>query len=81
MSFDKGVVADLVWGDGRSVDEKSVAYEALRPSSMLATPIANLSAQLAAGNSDGVRELLQLLGVDFVVVEGSNSQALLQGRR
>jgi hypothetical protein len=76
LSFDEGVVADLVWGDGRSVDEMSVAYEALRPSSTLTTPIANLSAQLVAGNSDGVREILQLLGVDFVVVEGSNSQAL-----
>jgi hypothetical protein len=76
LSFEDAVVADLVWGDGRSVDERSVAYEALRPSSSLTTPIANLTAQLMAGNSDGVRELLELLGVDFVVVEGTTSQSL-----
>jgi GT2 family glycosyltransferase len=76
LSFEDAVVADLVWGDGRSVDERSVAYEALRPSSTLTTPIANLTAQLVAGNSDGVRELLELLGVDFVVVEGTTSQSL-----
>jgi hypothetical protein len=76
LSFDEGVVADLVWGDGRSVDETSVAYQALRPQSELTVPVATLTAQLVAGNSDGVRDLVQLLGVDFVLVQGSEPQAI-----
>jgi hypothetical protein len=76
LSFDEGVVADLVWGDGRSIDETSVAYLALRPQSELTVPVATLTAQLVAGNSAGVRELVQLLGVDFVLVQGSEPQAI-----
>ena len=76
ISFDDGVVVDFVWGDGRSVDEDSVAYEALRPQSVLTGPIANLTAQLVAGNSDGVGELIELVGVDFVLVQGNTPDAL-----
>ena len=76
ITFEESVVADLVWGDGRSVDEISVAYQALRPPSTLTAPIADLTAQLVAGNSDGVSELLEAVGVDFVLVQGNTPQAL-----
>jgi hypothetical protein len=76
ISLDDGVVIDFVWGDGRSVDEESVAYQALRPQSELTVPLANLTAQLVAGNSDGVGELIELVGVDFVLVQGNTPEAL-----
>jgi hypothetical protein len=76
IEFEDGLSADLVWGDGRSLDEVSVLYEALRPDSKLSEPIAKLTAQLAAGNSVDVQRLLKEVGVDFVLISGKTSEAL-----
>jgi hypothetical protein len=76
IEFEDGLSADLVWGDGRSLDEVSVLYEALRPDSKLSEPIAKLTAQLAAGNSVDVERLLKEVGVDFVLISGKTSEAL-----
>lgn len=76
ISFEEDAVADLLWGDGRSVDERSVIYQALGGDSTLAEPLAILTSSLVAANSQGVEELLKQTSVDFVLVAGNDSRAL-----
>lgn len=76
ISFDQVIQADLVWGDGRSADERSVLYSALGPSAQIQQPLADLTAQLIAANPARVGNLLSELGIDFVLVQGNESTAL-----
>lgn len=76
ISFDQAVNADLVWGDGRSADERSVLYSALGAESSIKEPLADLTAQLVAANPAAVGTLLAELGIDFVLVVGSDPLAL-----
>lgn len=76
ISFEEQAVADLIWGDGRSVDEQSVLYLADLPQSRLAQPLATLTALLIAANPQGVEELLRQASVSFVIVEGNDARAL-----
>lgn len=65
------IAVELLWGDGRSQDETSLLYDFFRPSSEIDSQIAQLSGSLIAGNPAGVKELNQVLGVDFVLLRGS----------
>lgn len=76
ISFEEEAVADLIWGDGRSVDEQSVLYLAQSPQSQLAEPLATLTALLIAANPQGVDDLLRQASVSFVIVEGNDPRAL-----
>ncbi len=76
ISFDQEIHADLVWGDGRSADERSVLYSTLGASSQIEQSIADLTAQLIAANPARVGQLLSELGIDFVLVQGNDSTAL-----
>ncbi|CAB4574579.1 unannotated protein [freshwater metagenome] len=76
ISFEPSLTADLIWGDGRSVDEESVLYSALGAESELKLQLANLTAQLVAANPAEVGALLDDLGIDFVLVAGNSAQAL-----
>jgi GT2 family glycosyltransferase len=76
IRFDPDLSAELIWGDGRSVDEKSVMYSALGADSQIKQPLANLTAQLVAANPAAVGELLNEIGIDFVLVSGNSAQAL-----
>ncbi len=76
ISFEQAVNVDLVWGDGRSADERSVLYSALGAESSIKQPLAELTAQLVAANPAAVGTLLADLGIDFVLVVGSDPQAL-----
>jgi hypothetical protein len=76
ISFEQALNVDLVWGDGRSADERSVLYSALGAESSIKQPLAELTAQLVAANPAAVGTLLADLGIDFVLVVGSDPQAL-----
>ena len=76
ISFEQALNVDLVWGDGRSADERSVLYSALGAESSIKQPLAELTAQLVAANPAAVGTLLSDLGIDFVLVVGSDPQAL-----
>jgi hypothetical protein len=76
ISFDQEIQAYLVWGDGRSADERSVLYSTLGASSQIEQSIADLTAQLIAANPARVGQLLSELGIDFVLVQGSDPTAL-----
>ena len=76
ISFDEAIYADLIWGDGRSADERSVLYSALSADSGVEQPLAELTAQLVAANPAAVGALLTELGIDFVLVVGSDPVAL-----
>ncbi len=76
LSFDEAVEVDLVWGDGRSADERSVLYSKFGAESTIKQPLADLTAQLVAANPAAVPDLLAELGIDFVLVAGNNPQAL-----
>lgn len=76
ISFEPSLTADLIWGDGRSVDEESALYSALGAESELKLQLANLTAQLVAANPAAVGALLDDLGIDFVLVAGNSAQAL-----
>lgn len=65
------IAVELLWGDGRSQDETSLLYDFFRPSSEIDSLLAQLSGSLIAGNPAGVKELNQVLGVDFVLLRGS----------
>ena len=69
------VSAELIWGDGRSLEERSVLYEFFRPESTLDAQLAQLGGSLIAGNPEGVAELNSVLGVDFVLVQGEGEFA------
>lgn len=76
LTFDDKVAADLVWGDGRSVDERSVLYRFVANESIIANDLAELTGQLVAANSESVDQLLSKLGINFVIVQGNEAQAL-----
>lgn len=76
ISFDEAIHSDLVWGDGRSADERSVLYSAAGAQSAIEQPLAELTAQVVAANPAVVGTLLEELGIDFVLVVGTEPQAL-----
>ena len=76
LSFDESVNVDLVWGDGRSADERSELYSILGAESEIKQELADLTAQLVAANPASVPDLLTGLGIDFVLVSGSDPRAL-----
>lgn len=76
ISFDQAIESELVWGDGRSADERSVLYSAFGAQSAIKQPLAELTAQLVAANPAAVGSLVTELGIDFVLVVGSQPQAL-----
>lgn len=72
-----GIQASLIWGDGRSLEERSVLVEYLSPSTaLLNDQIAELSARLIAGNPIGVAELSEKIGVNFVLLADDESREL-----
>ena len=66
---------DYQWGDGRSQEEISLLYQFFRPQGEIDSQIAQLAGSLIAGNPAGVRELNQVLGVDFVLLVGDGELA------
>jgi len=76
IRFDAAIESELVWGDGRSADERSVLYSAFGAQSAIKEPLADLTAQLVAANPAAVGSLVSELGIDFVLVVGSQPQAL-----
>ena len=76
IRFDDSISSDLVWGDGRSADERSVLYSLLGAESAIKAPLADLTAQLVAANPARVGSLLSDLGIDFVLVVGQEPLAL-----
>ena len=69
------VRAELVWGDGRSLDERSVLYDFYRPGTAIDSQLAQLAGSLVAGNPEGIAELNGVLGVDFVLLQGDGEFA------
>lgn len=69
------VSAELVWGDGQSLEERSVLYEFFRPETELDAQLAQLGGSLIAGNPEGVAQLNKVLGVDFVLLQGEGEFA------
>ena len=65
----EGFSAELIWGDGRNQEETSLASEFLRPQSEIEPQLAQLAASLIAGNPDGVQELLDATGIDFILLQ------------
>ena len=63
--------AELVWGDGRNQNERSVLFDYVRPTSATEPALAQLAGSLVAGNPEGVSELVSSLGVDFVLIDQS----------
>ena len=76
IRFDEAIESELVWGDGRSADERSVLYSAFGDQSAIKQSLANLTAQLVAASPAVVGTLVAELGIDFVLVVGSQPQAL-----
>lgn len=76
IRFDEAIESELVWGDGRSADERSALYLAFGAQSTIKEPLADLTAQLVAANPAAVGSLVSELGIDFVLVVGSQPQAL-----
>jgi GT2 family glycosyltransferase len=77
LSFDDGPVAELIWGDGRSLEERSllVRYQKL-PDQELSRELSELAARLIAGNPIGVNELASSTGVNFVLLADADSVEL-----
>jgi hypothetical protein len=69
------VSAELVWGDGRSIEERSVLYSFFRPETEIDAQLAQLAGSLVAGNPEGIAELNGVLGVDFVLLQGQGEFA------
>lgn len=69
--LEDGFAAELIWGDGRNQEEVALTYDYLKPQSALEPQLAQLAASLIAGNPDGVQELLDFTGIDFVLLSGS----------
>ena len=67
--------AELVWGDGRTLEERSVLYQYFRPSTDIDAQLAQLGGSLIAGNPEGVAQLNAVLGVDFVLLQGEGEFA------
>lgn len=77
LSFEKGAVAELVWGDGRSLEERSVLMDFLKPEDQRLQPtIAELTARLVAGNANGVSGLVEAAGINFVLLADAESVEL-----
>jgi len=74
------VDAELEWGTGETLEQKSLAYELLLPESPIAAELAQLTGSLVAGNSSGVAELLLGLGVDFVLLDGVDQESISSAR-
>ena len=69
------VSAELVWGDGQSLEERSVLYGFFRPVGYLDAQLAQLGGSLVAGNPEGVAQLNAVLGADFVLLQGEGEFA------
>ena len=72
---DDEVTSELIWGDGRTLEERSVLYQYLRPETDIDAQLAQLSGSLIAGNPDGIAQLNAVLGVDFVLLQGQGEFA------
>lgn len=70
-SLGGSIQADLVWGDGRNLEERSLLYKYYRPTTEIDQKIAQLAGSLLAGNPEGLERLVAELGVDFVLVTGA----------
>lgn len=77
LSQGESIEAELVWGDGLQLEQRAVASKYLEPE-LPAQQIAQLSAGLIAGNSDGVEALIQQLGISFILLNSSNPQLQAQ---
>ncbi len=73
---EQGVVADLIWGDGVHQNDRSLLFEFMRPESELDDLIAQFAGSLLAGNPDGIEQLNQVLGIDFVLLTGDSASAV-----
>ena len=69
------VSAELVWGDGRSIEERSVLYSFFRPETEIDAQLGQLAGSLVAGNPEGIAQLNGVLGVDFVLLQGQGEFA------
>jgi GT2 family glycosyltransferase len=77
LSFENGAVAEVIWGDGRSLEERSVLLDFLSPADQKLQPtIAELAARLVAGNANGVSELVEAAGINFVLLADADSVEL-----
>jgi hypothetical protein len=74
------VDAQLDWGAGKTLEQKSLAYELLLPESPIAAELGQLTGSLVAGNSSGVAELLLVLGIDFVLLDGEDQESISSAR-
>lgn len=63
-----GLEAELVWGDGRQQDEVSLLAGFVERPESIEPELAQLTASLVAGNPDGVSQLLDASGVDFILL-------------
>lgn len=77
LSQGESIEAELVWGDGLQLEQRAVASKYLEPE-LPAQQIAQLSAGLIAGNSDGVEALIQQLGISFILLNSSDPQLQAQ---
>jgi len=74
------VDAQLDWGAGKTLEQKSLAYELLLPESPITDELSQLTGSLVAGNSSGVAELLLVLGIDFVLLDGEDQESISSAR-
>lgn len=77
LSQGERIEAELIWGDGLQLEQRAVASKYLEPE-IPAQQIAQLSAGLIAGNSDGVQVLIKELGVSFVLLSSMDPQTQAQ---
>ncbi|BDP99946.1 glycosyltransferase family 2 protein [Aquiluna sp. KACHI24] len=77
LSQGDNLEAELVWGDGLQLEQRAVASKYLEPE-LPAQQIAQLSAGLIAGNSDGIQALIQELGISFILLNSTDPQTQAQ---
>ena len=66
------IEAELIWGDGLQLEQRSVASKHLQAPTPSAE-VAQLTAALLAGNSDGVADLVNKLEIGFILLNGEPS--------
>lgn len=66
------IEAELIWGDGLQLEQRSVASKHLQAPTP-SVEVAQLTAALLAGNSDGVADLVNKLEIGFILLNGEPS--------
>ncbi len=71
------ISADYVWNSGLTLERESLLTNFLSQDSEVTGQIAQATGNLVAGNTEGFNQVAEELRVDFVLVTGSNPEALI----